>query len=93
MLTDLKRVSFVFRPQILILCNTTDDHRALRHEKLLAFASQLKAGKTITCRQIILVENRYKIDRFSGKGLTVLATVIEGSFPHMTEDVAIAKNV
>jgi len=46
----------IFRPQLLILCKVLD--QSLVHEKLLAFASHLKAGK----------------------GLTVIATVLEGNF-------------
>ncbi len=61
--------ALIFRPQLLVLCSSDlDEVSGLRHERLMAFVSQLKAGK----------------------GLTVLASVIEG---HYVDCSAVAEEV
>lgn len=60
----------MFRPQILVLVNNYPDME-VKHSKLLAFTSQLKAGR----------------------GLTVLASVLEGDITARRDDALKSKEV
>ncbi|OUC41241.1 amino acid permease [Trichinella nativa] len=60
-----------WRPQLLVLCTVSSDRTSIENEQIVAFASQLKAGK----------------------GLTVLASVLNGKFLNMLAEVAATKMI
>ncbi|KRZ06482.1 Solute carrier family 12 member 6, partial [Trichinella zimbabwensis] len=60
-----------WRPQLLVLCTVSSDRTNIENEQIVAFASQLKAGK----------------------GLTVLASVLNGKFLNMLAEVAATKMI
>ncbi|KRZ76606.1 Solute carrier family 12 member 6 [Trichinella papuae] len=60
-----------WRPQLLVLCTVSSDRTNIENEQIVAFASQLKAGK----------------------GLTVLASVLNGKFLNMLAEVASTKMI
>ncbi|KAL1236163.1 Solute carrier family 12 member [Trichinella spiralis] len=60
-----------WRPQLLVLCTVSSDRTSIENEQIVAFASQLKAGK----------------------GLTVLASVLNGKFLNMLSEVAATKMI
>ncbi|KRZ06483.1 Solute carrier family 12 member 6, partial [Trichinella zimbabwensis] len=88
-----------WRPQLLVLCTVSSDRTNIENEQIVAFASQLKAGNIFSFTPVsanvifVFCIRLVFILFFLGKGLTVLASVLNGKFLNMLAEVAATKMI